>query len=75
LTDRALSYHGVAYALHFAGLAGTGKATLALHVAEQLGRPVVLLHGDEEFGSSDLIGKDSGYRKYKLIDNYICWIV
>jgi nitric oxide reductase NorQ protein len=42
-----------------------------LHVAAQIGRPVVLIHGDDEFGSSDLIGKDSGYRKYKLIDNYI----
>jgi gas vesicle protein GvpN len=75
LTDRALSYLGVGYAVHFAGLAGTGKTTLALHVAAQLGRPVVLLHGDDEFGSSDLIGKDSGYRKYKLIDNYIHSVV
>jgi gas vesicle protein GvpN len=75
LTDRALSYLGVGYPVHFAGLAGTGKTTLALHVAAQLGRPVVLLHGDDEFGSSDLIGKDSGYRKYKLIDNYIHSVV
>jgi gas vesicle protein GvpN len=75
LTDRALSYLGVGYAVHFAGPAGTGKTTLALHVAAQLGRPVVLVHGDDEFGSSDLIGKDSGYRKYKLIDNYIHSVV
>ena len=75
LTDRALSYLGVGYAVHFAGLAGTGKTTLALHVAAQLGRPVVLLHGDDEFGSSDLIGKDSGYRKCKLVDNYIHSVV
>ena len=75
LTDRALSYLDVGYAVHFAGLAGTGKTTLALHVAAQLGRPVVLIHGDDEFGSSDLIGKDSGYRKYKLIDNYIHSVV
>ncbi|MBZ5513738.1 MAG: gas vesicle protein GvpN [Acidobacteriia bacterium] len=71
LTARALRYLEVGYAVHFAGLAGTGKTTLALHVAAQLGRPVVLLHGDDEFGSSDLIGKDSGYRRYKLVDNYI----
>ena len=75
LTDRALSYLDVGYAIHFAGPAGTGKTTLALHVAAQLGRPVVLIHGDDEFGSSDLIGKDSGYRKYKLIDNYIHSVV
>jgi len=75
LTDRALSYLNIGYAVHFAGPAGTGKTTLALHVAAQLGRPVVLIHGDDEFGSSDLIGRDSGYRKYKLVDNYIHSVV
>jgi len=75
LTERALSYLNVGYAVHFAGLAGTGKTTLALHVAAQIARPVVLIHGDDEFGSSDLIGKESGYRKYKLYDNYIHSVV
>jgi gas vesicle protein GvpN len=75
LADRALSYLDVGYAVHFAGPAGTGKTTLALHVAAQIGRPVVLIHGDDEFGSSDLIGKNSGYRKSKLIDNYIHSVV
>ncbi|MBZ5545812.1 MAG: gas vesicle protein GvpN [Acidobacteriia bacterium] len=75
LTDRALSYLDVGYGVHFAGPAGTGKTTLALHVAAQLGRPVVLIHGDDEFGGSDLVGKDSGYRKYKLVDNYIHSVV
>ena len=27
------------------------------------GRPVTLIHGDDEFGSSDLIGRDTGYRR------------
>jgi len=71
LTDRALAYLEVGYPIHFAGPAGTGKTTLAFHVAAQLGQPVTLIHGDDEFSSSDLIGRDSGYRKYKLIDNYI----
>jgi gas vesicle protein GvpN len=75
LADRALSYLDVGYAVHFAGPAGTGKTTLALHVAAQIGRPVVLIHGDDEFGSSDLIGKESGYRKSKLYDNYIHSVV
>jgi gas vesicle protein GvpN len=61
----------VGYPVHFSGPAGTGKTTLAFHIAAQLGRPVSLIHGDDEFGSSDLIGRDSGYRKYKLYDNYI----
>ena len=71
ITDRALAYLEAGYAVHFAGAAGTGKTTLAFHVAAQLGRPVTLIHGDDEFGSSDLVGKDAGYRKSKLIDNYI----
>ena len=71
LTQRALTYLEVGYPLHFAGPAGTGKTTLAFHVAASLGRPVILMHGDDEFGSSDLIGRDIGYRKSKLIDNFI----
>ena len=65
LADRALAYLEVGYAVHFAGAAGTGKTTLAFHVASKLGRPVTLIHGDDEFGSSDLVGKDAGYRKSK----------
>ena len=71
LTARALTYMDVGYALHFAGPAGTGKTTLAFHVASKRGRPVVLIHGDDEYASSDLVGKDSGYHKSKLVDNYI----
>jgi gas vesicle protein GvpN len=36
---------------------------------------VVLIHGDDEYASSDLVGKDSGYRKSKLVDNYIHSVV
>jgi nitric oxide reductase NorQ protein len=75
LTERALAYLEVGYSVHFAGAAGTGKTTLAFHVAAQLGRPVTLIHGDDEFGSSDLIGRDSGYKRSKLVDNYIHSVV
>lgn len=71
LTDRALTYLRAGYPVHFSGPAGTGKTTLALHVASKLGRPVTLIHGDDEFGSSDLVGNDYGYRKSKLVDNFI----
>ncbi len=71
LTKRALAYLEVGYPVHFAGPAGTGKTTLAFHLAAQRGRPVVLIHGDDEFGSSDLVGRHSGYRKQRLIDNFI----
>ena len=71
LVNRALTYLQVGYPVHFSGAAGTGKTTLALHVASKLGRPVTLIHGDDEFGSSDLVGNDYGYRKSKLVDNFI----
>jgi nitric oxide reductase NorQ protein len=75
ITRRALTYLQAGYPIHFAGAAGTGKTTLAFHVAAQLGRPVSLIHGDDEIGSSDLIGQDSGYRKHKVVDNYIHSVV
>ena len=71
LTDRALSYLAVGYPVHLSGPAGTGKTTLAFHIAAQLGRPVSLIHGDDEFGSSDLVGKNAGFKKTKVVDNYI----
>lgn len=71
ITERALAYLEAGYAVHFSGVAGTGKTTLAFHVASILGRPVTLIHGDDEFGSSDLVGRDAGYRKSKLVDNFI----
>ncbi len=71
LTARAMAYLEVGYPVHFAGAAGTGKTTLAFHVAARLGRPVILIHGDDEFGSSDLIGKNAGYRKSRTVDNFI----
>ncbi len=75
LVDRALAYLEAGYAIHLAGPAGTGKTTLAFHIAAQIGRPVTLIHGDDEFGSSDLVGKDSGYRKSRLVDNFIHSVV
>ena len=75
LTRRALTYLQAGYPIHFAGAAGTGKTTVAFHVAAQLGRPVSLIHGDDDFGSSDLVGQDSGYRRHKVVDNYIHSVV
>lgn len=71
VTARALDYIRAGYPVHFSGPAGTGKTALAMHVAAQLGRPVILIHGDDEFGSSDLIGGQLGYRATKVVDNFI----
>ncbi|MBI4296132.1 MAG: gas vesicle protein GvpN [Chloroflexi bacterium] len=71
LTNRALQYIMAGFPVHFSGPAGVGKTTLALHVAAQCGRPVVLLCGDHEFNSSDLIGGLNGYHKKYVKDNFI----
>lgn len=75
LTDRALCYLKTGYPVHFSGAAGTGKTTLALHIAALLGRPVILIHGDDEFGSSDLVGGQNGYRATRIVDNFIHSVV
>jgi gas vesicle protein GvpN len=71
LTQRALIYLRAGYSVHLSGPAGTGKTTLAFHIAAQLARPVTLLHGDHQLSSSDLVGSASGYRKSRLVDNFI----
>ncbi len=71
ITDRALAYIRAGFPVHFRGASGTGKTTLAMHVAGKIGRPVVMIHGDEEFSTSDLVGGEYGYRMRKVIDNFI----
>jgi nitric oxide reductase NorQ protein len=71
IAGRAMMYLQAGFPVHFRGPAGTGKTTLALHVAAQLGRPVMFIAGDEEFGTSDLIGGQFGYRYRKVVDRFI----
>jgi gas vesicle protein GvpN len=42
-----------------------------MHVAAQLGRPVMLIAGDEGFSTADLIGDKSGYHYRKVVDRFI----
>lgn len=71
ITGRVLSYIKAGFPVHFRGSAGTGKTTLALHIANKLKRPVVLIHGDEEFSTSNLVGGEHGYRFRKVVDRFI----
>ncbi|NCR41310.1 MAG: gas vesicle protein GvpN [Microcystis aeruginosa W13-11] len=71
IATRALRYLNAGFSVHLCGPAGTGKTTLAMHLANCLARPVMLIFGDDDFTSSDLIGSQSGYTHKKLMDNYI----
>lgn len=72
---RALRYLHSGYSIHLRGQAGTGKTTLALHLADRLSRPLMLLFGDDESKTSDLIGNQTGYTRKKVVDNYIHSVV
>lgn len=75
LVTRALRYLQSGFSVHLRGPAGTGKTTLAMHLADLLGRPIMLVFGDDEFKTSDLIGNQSGYTRKKVVDNYIHSVV
>src|SRR4030042_1731957 len=71
LTRRALNYIRAGFPVHLRGPSGTGKTTLAMHLASKVGRPVIMIHGDEEFTTSDLIGGEHGYRARRVVDRFV----
>ena len=71
ITNRTLSYIKAGFPVHFRGVSGTGKTTLAMHIASKIKRPVVMIHGDEEFTTSDLVGGEHGYRFRKVVDRFV----
>ncbi|MEI7481374.1 MAG: gas vesicle protein GvpN [Elusimicrobiota bacterium] len=71
ISQRAISYIKAGFPVHFRGISGSGKTTLAMHIAGKLGRPVVMVHGDEEFTTSDLVGGEYGYRIKKVVDRFV----
>ncbi len=71
ICTRAIAYLEAGYAVHLSGPAGTGKTTLAMHIAALRTKPVMLIYGDEEFGTSNLVGGEKGVLSKKLVDNFI----
>jgi len=71
LERRALSYLTAGYPLHLRGPAGSGKTTLALRLAEQLKRPILLLVGDASFDTRRLVGGEDVKRTRRVVDRYI----
>ena len=71
IVSRGLTYINAGFPVHFRGPSGTGKTTVALHLASKIGRPVVIIHGDSEYKTSDLIGSEQGYKFRRLDDKFI----
>lgn len=71
VTTRAMNYIKAGFPVHLRGISGTGKTTLALRIAQLIGRPVIMIHGDEELDTTNLVGGETGYSIKKTRDNYI----
>jgi len=71
IANRALSYIKAGFPVHFRGISGTGKTTMAMHIAGKIMKPVVMIHGDSEFTTSDLVGGEHGYRMKKVVDRFV----
>lgn len=68
---RALVYLNSGYALHLKGPSGTGKTSLAMHIASLIGKPTTVIFGNEVVETEDMVGLQYGYRRKILEDNFI----
>ncbi|MBU4349724.1 gas vesicle protein GvpN [bacterium] len=71
IINRALLYLRAGFPINLSSPAGMGKTAIAIYVAAQIEQPVILIHGDDQFVTSDLVGGEHGYRKRKTVDNFI----
>jgi len=71
IINRSLLYLRAGFPINFSSPTGMGKTTLAVYTAAQLGQPVILIHGEDEFVTSDLVGGEYGYQRKKVVDNFI----
>lgn len=71
IMNRALLYLQTGIPVHFSGASGTGKTSLALKIAEKLKQPFILIYGNEDFTSTDLMGNFVGFETNTVKDNFI----
>jgi gas vesicle protein GvpN len=69
--ERALTYLKAGIPVHLRGPAGTGKTTMALQLAARLGRPMVLLTGDDGLTAAHLVGREIGTKSKQVVDRYV----
>lgn len=71
ISERAFAYLDSGFPVHLRGPAGVGKTSLAFHIANNIGRPIIFMSGSEDFSGINLIGSYLGNKKTLIVDNYI----
>lgn len=69
--ERVKKWIYLKYPVHIIGPTGSGKTILALRVAQELGKPIVWINGDESVTTTDLIGGYSQVEVESIRDKYI----
>lgn len=57
--------------VNISGAAGLGKTSLALRAAEEVGRPVAFMSGNQWLAASDFIGREVGQTEKTIVDKYV----
>lgn len=71
ILQRAQTYVAAGACLNLSGPAGLGKTSMALRVAERLGRPVSFMAGNQWLDATDFVGREVGQTSRTIVDKYI----
>jgi gas vesicle protein GvpN len=71
ILQRAETYAAAGACLNLSGPAGLGKTSMALRVAERLGRPVSFMAGNQWLDVTDFVGREVGQSSRTVVDKYI----
>lgn len=71
LLARITDYVRAGVCVNLSGAAGLGKTTLALRIAEEIGRPVSFMTGNQWLTTRDFVGREVGQTERTVVDKYV----